>query len=115
MARTPEQHSADSRAAAHTMWGGVTDRAERLRNMHNNSPSGYAWHARRLYGADVDVEKLTKTQWKAVEAARLSWLHANALKAAKASTRVRKLRKAKQLRARADRLDAEAAGEAASA
>ena len=50
MARTPEQHSDDSRFAAHTMWAGVTDPAERLRNAHDNSPRGYVWHARRLLG-----------------------------------------------------------------
>jgi len=50
VARTPEQHSDDSRFAAHTMWAGVTDPAERLRNAHDNSPRGYVWHARRLLG-----------------------------------------------------------------
>jgi hypothetical protein len=45
------------------MWAGVTDRGARLRNAHDNSPSGYNWHARRLLGADVDLDSLTDAQW----------------------------------------------------
>lgn len=104
MARSPEQHSADSRYAAHVMWSGVADKTERLRNMHDNSPSGYAWHARRLFGADVDVDALTKRQWKQVADARLAWLRANSIKAIK----VRQRQTARKLRAEADRLEAAA-------
>src|SRR6516164_9422137 len=38
MARTPEQHSQNSRFAAYLMWSGVADRAERLRNAHAAGP-----------------------------------------------------------------------------
>jgi hypothetical protein len=40
MARTPEQHSADSRQAAHTMWSAVADRNERLRTCRSRLPIG---------------------------------------------------------------------------
>jgi hypothetical protein len=40
MARTPEQHSADSRQAAHTMWSAVADRNERLRTWMSRLPIG---------------------------------------------------------------------------
>ena len=39
VARTPEQHSDDSRFAALTMWANTADRAARLRKMHDNPPS----------------------------------------------------------------------------
>jgi hypothetical protein len=84
MTRTPQQHSADSRFAAYLMWSGVEDRAARLRKAHDNGPSGYSWHARRLFGQDVDVEALTATQIKQVVDARLSWLKAQSLKAVRA-------------------------------
>lgn len=87
MARTPQQHSDDSRFAAYLMWSGVDDRAQRLRNAHDNSPSGYAWHARRLYGDDVDIEALSVAQMKSVVDARLAWLRAQSVKAVAARRR----------------------------
>jgi hypothetical protein len=83
------------------MWSGVADRNERLRNAHDNSPSGYIWHARRLFGADVDLDALTKQQWKQVADARLAWLKANQLKA----VRARQLQRARRLRDRADAIE----------
>jgi hypothetical protein len=85
--RTPEQHSADSKAAAYTLWGGITNRTEQLRETHENSPSGFSWHARRLLGPDVDVDALTPLVRKQVEDARLAWLRANQLRAVKAGKR----------------------------
>ena len=84
MARTPEQHSQNSRFAAYLMWSGVADRAERLRNAHDAGPSGSSWHARRIFGQDVDIEALTATQLKQVVDARLSWLKAMSEKAVRA-------------------------------
>jgi hypothetical protein len=108
VAISPANHSENSRFAAYVMWGNTTDRAERLRNAHNSSPSGYLWHARRLFGQDLpDVESLTKTQLKQVHDARLAWLRANAIKA----VRGRKLAHARQLRERAAAIEAEAAGD----
>lgn len=104
MARTPEQRRDDSRQAAHTMWSAVADRNARLRNAHNNGFASDNWHARRLFGADVDVEKLTKQQWQQVAAARQSWQKANALKAVK----TRRLKHAKRLREQAAAIEAEA-------
>jgi hypothetical protein len=86
MARTPTQHSEDSTGAAYASWANTADRTVRLRNAHDNSPSGHNWHARRLFGADVDLDSLTKAQWKQVAAARRAWLKAQSIKA----TRVRK-------------------------
>lgn len=83
MARTPAEHSQDSRQAAHMMWAGVTDRNEHLRNAHNHSPSGYAWHARRLFGADVEYDSLTEAQKKQVADARRAYLKAISIKATK--------------------------------
>jgi hypothetical protein len=104
MTRTPQQHRDDSRHAAHTMWAGVGDRGERLSNMHLNSPSGYRWHARRLFGQDVDVNALTDEQWEQVEAARISWYKATAMKA----VRARRRKYASKLRERAAAIEAEA-------
>jgi hypothetical protein len=101
--RTPEQHREDSQYAAHVMWSGVADRAARLANMHQNSPSGYTWHARRLLGQDVDLEALTPTQWKQVEAARAAWFKASSRKGVKA----RKLDKAQRLRDEIAAIEAE--------
>jgi hypothetical protein len=41
------------------MCANTADRAARLRNMHDHSPSGHIWHAKRLHGPDVDVDALT--------------------------------------------------------
>jgi hypothetical protein len=84
VARTPEQDSADSKQAAHMMWAGVADRSARLRNAHENNITGQNWHARRLFGADVDLDALTPTQWQQVEAARRAYLTAMSIKATKA-------------------------------
>ena len=76
--------------------------------MHENSPSGMNWHARRLFGQDVDLESLTKRQWQQVAKARHSYLKANALKAVEA-----KRQKAPQrLRDKADLLEARLKAEA---
>jgi hypothetical protein len=61
------------------MWAAVPDRNERLRNAHENSPSGEIWRAPRLFGQDVDPDALTKEQWKGVRAARKAWLKATVL------------------------------------
>jgi hypothetical protein len=105
VARTPAEHSADSRQAAHTMWSGVADRNEHLRNAHNNSPSGQNWHARRLFGRDVDLDSLTPTQWAQVDAARRAYLRAMSMKA----TKMRRLRRAQRLEDRAATIRAEVA------
>jgi len=107
MARTRKQHSEDSRGAAYAMWANVADRTERLRNAHGNSPSGTAWHARRLFGADVDLDALTTTQWNQAEQARLMWLRANSVKA----TKQRRLEHAERLEKRAATIRAEVGGD----
>jgi hypothetical protein len=89
------------------MWAGIADRGERLQNMHDNSPSGFAWHARRLFGADVDLDALTPQQWEQVAAARMAWYKANSIKGVKA----RQLGRARALRERAARIEAEVADE----
>jgi hypothetical protein len=94
--RTPEQHSADSKAAAYTMWAGVADRSARLRDAHHNSPSGEIWHARRLFGQDVDLASLTPRQWKQASDARTAWLRANSIKATKARRRKAAAERAKR-------------------
>jgi len=104
LTRTPEQHRADSRQAAHTMWSGVADRNERLRNAHDNGFASDNWHARRLFGADVDRDGLTTEQWEQVEAARKAWNKANSLK----GVRARRLKRAQRPRAEADAIEAEA-------
>jgi hypothetical protein len=89
------------------MWAGVADRNERLRNAQKAGAAGYEWHARRLFGPDVDLDALTKKQWKQVVDARLSYLKAMSLKASNA----RRLKHAQKLRARADAIEAEVAGD----
>jgi hypothetical protein len=113
VARTPQQHSLDSKIAAHTMWANTPDRAERLQKAHNNSFTGDLWHARRLYGPDVELDALTPAQLKAVREARESWKKANSRK----GVRARQLKRAQKLRERADAIEAkyeaeEAAGDA---
>ena len=108
MARTPAERSEDSRQAAHTMWAGVADRSERLRNAHNQSPSGQNFHARRLFGADVDTDALTPIQWQQVEAARQAWFKAMAMKA----TKKRRLERAQRLRDAAAVIETELGGDA---
>ena len=103
MARTKQQHSQDASYASHVMWSGVADRVERLRNAHNNSPSGVNWHARRLFGKNVDLDALTPAQWQQVEAARRSYLKAMSLRAA----RNRRQEWAQRLREQADAIEAE--------
>ncbi len=102
MPRSPTQHSRDSSAAAFTMWGNTADRTARLRNAHDNSPSGHNWHARRLFGQDVDLDKMTPEQWQQTADARLAWLKANSIKAIKARQRKR----AAALREKAARMEA---------
>jgi hypothetical protein len=92
----------DKQRAAFTMWGGVTDRGERMPNAHAAGPAGDNWHARRLFGADVDLDALTDEQWRQVAKARLAWLRANAIKA----VRARQLKRAEAMRAKADALEA---------
>jgi hypothetical protein len=103
VARTPAEHSEDSSYAATVMWSGVADRNARLRNAHDNSPSGLIWHARRLFGANVELNALTEEQLAQAEAARLMWYRAVSKKGVKA----RRLQRAQQLRARADAIEAE--------
>jgi hypothetical protein len=102
VARTPTEHSSDSARGAYTKWSNVADRAAAMADMHANSPSGYAWHARRLFGQDVDVANMTPTQWQQTDAARSAWLKANSIKA----IRARMLKRAEKLRKRADAIDA---------
>ena len=105
----PAERKQIASGAAFAMWAGVADPAQRLRNAHDNSPSGYLWHARRLFDPDLkDLDGLTPKQKRRVEKARTAWYKANAVKA----TRARKLKRAQRLRAQADAIEAEAAGDA---
>jgi hypothetical protein len=101
--RTRKKHSEDSSFGANLMWSRVADRTERLRNAINAGPAGYNWHAKRLFGADVDLDALTPRQWKQVEDARLAYLRAMALKA----TQKRRLLRAARLREEAAAIEAE--------
>lgn len=115
MPRTPEQHSADSKAAAYTRWSGIADRAGELRGAHENSPSGDNWHARRLFGSDVDLASLTPKQWEQVADARLAWLRAkqlNAVEARKRKAKERRMAEIDQEEAELTRIEAKARGEA---
>lgn len=77
--------------------------AARAARTQDNSPRGYKWHARRLFGADVDVDALTEQQWETVADERLSYLRAKSAKAVQA----RQLGRARRLRERADAIEAE--------
>ena len=68
----------------------------------DNSPRGYSWHARRLFGPDVSYDALPPDKQEQVAAARVVYLKANALK----SVRARKLIQAQRLRDKADALEA---------
>jgi hypothetical protein len=105
--RTPDQRRDDSRHAAHVMWSNTADRGERLRNAHDNSFGGDNWHARRIFGADVDLDSLTPEQWKQVDAARTSWFKAVSAKGVKA----RRLKAAQRLRDEAAAMQAAAEGD----
>jgi hypothetical protein len=98
----PTEREEIARSGAFTMWSNVADRSERLRAAHDNSPSGYLWHARRLFGKDVDAEALSPQQWDQVAAARMAYLKAIASKA----TRARKLKRAQRLRDEAAAIEA---------
>ncbi|MGO9653003.1 hypothetical protein [Mycobacterium sp.] len=87
VARTPEQHSEDSRYAAYIGWSGVADRNERLRNAHLNNFTSDLWHLRRLYGADVDPDTATPQQWERAHAARIAYSKANSIKGVRARKR----------------------------
>ncbi|MGA7050501.1 MAG: hypothetical protein WBZ37_04380 [Mycobacterium sp.] len=105
----PAEHQEIATTAAYAQWANTADRAARLGNAHVNSPSGYNYHARRLFGQDVDLDKLTETQWAKVADARLAYLRAMAMKA----TRARRLKRAQALREKADAIVADVeAGEA---
>lgn len=76
---------------------------DRLRRTHDNSPRGYNWHARRLFGPDVDPDRLTREQWEQVAAERLTWLRAKSANA----TIARRLNTVRRLREKADRIEAD--------
>ena len=104
MARTPAERSQDARAAALHSWANTVDPNARLALAHLNSPAGFNWHAKRLYGQDVDLDGLTPQQWERVADARLAYLRANAIKA----TRTHQRKRAQALREKADAMEAAA-------
>jgi len=40
-------------------WVNTENRAQRMAVVQANSPTGLDWHARRLFGQDVDLNSLT--------------------------------------------------------
>jgi hypothetical protein len=50
-------------------------------------PTGVIWHAKRVHGADVTLEDLTPEHHRRVVNARLKYLQASAVKAARARQR----------------------------
>jgi hypothetical protein len=103
----PAERKEIATLAVDTMWSGVTDRTERLRNAHENSPGGHNLHARRLFGRDVDIDKLTKVQWQQVAQARRAYLKAMSLK----GIRAKRLKQAQRLRQQAAAIEAGEAGD----
>jgi hypothetical protein len=84
-------------------WLNTEDRAARIAKPHQASPSGWAWHARRL-GYDPDSE-LTPEQRKRVEEHRRLWY----AELSRKGRRARDRRYAERLRARADQAEARTA------
>jgi hypothetical protein len=85
-------------------WANTPDRAARMAAPQSNSPSSLTWHARKLFGPDIDLHGLTDAQWQQVEAARSAWYAEFGLK----GLRARKLTKAARLREQAARIEAQA-------
>ncbi len=98
------EHRLASSKGGFTSWAGTPDRAARMAAPQSNSPSSLAWHARKLFGPDVDLDHLTDAQWAQVEAARSAWYAEFGLK----GLRARKLAKAAWLREQAARIEAQA-------
>ena len=69
----------------------------------NNSPRGWNWHARRLFGPDVTYDDLPPDQKEQVDAARSAWMTELGLKGNKS----RRLSAARRLRERADAIEAD--------
>lgn len=69
----------------------------------DNSPRGYNWHARRLFGPDVTYDDLTPDRQEQVAAARSEYMRANGLKGVNA----RQLVRVRRLREKADAIEAE--------
>lgn len=93
------------RQGAFTSWSRTTDRRARMRPAQAQSPTGDAWHARRL---GFDPERLTESQMLQVKAARAAWYAGLTAQSAKA----RRRRKAKRLRTELAEIEAENDGAA---
>ena len=65
-------------------WARTEDRAARAARMRAHSPSGIAWHARKL---GFDPDNLTETQRKRAENARRAYYKRMALESQKARAR----------------------------
>lgn len=70
-----------------------------------HGPASPSWHAKRLFGVNVDLATLTPIQWEQAEQARLTWLRATSKK----GTKVRQLQRAALLRERAAAIEASVA------
>ena len=98
------EHRLASSKRGFKSWAGTLDRAARMAVPQSNSPISLAWHARELFGPDVDLDGLTEAQWRQVEAARAAWYAEFGLK----GLRARKLQKAARLRKQTARIEAQA-------
>jgi len=99
----PAERKEIASTGAYTMWSNTPDRAARLTNMHRESTCGENYHARRLFGQDVDLDSLTPQQWEAVRQARSAWYKALSNK----GIRAKRLKQAQRLHAKARRIEAE--------
>jgi hypothetical protein len=104
MAAGDAEHRLASSLGGFKGWANTADRAARMAAPQSASPSSTAWHARKLFGPNVDLEALTDAQWRQAEAARSAWYRDFGLK----GLRARKLAKAARLREQAARIEVQA-------
>jgi hypothetical protein len=68
-----EHQRRTGRLGGYLSWSRTENWDERLAKMHRNSPGHVEWHARRLFGQDIDLTSMTRTQWRRAECARRAW------------------------------------------
>jgi hypothetical protein len=86
----------------HKSWAATRDRDDRMANAWAAGVTGMLWHAKPLFGEDVDLEQLTPAELAQVKSARKRWFAELTAKSLKSRQR----KKAQRLRAQADELEA---------
>lgn len=97
----------------HRSWANTPDRAERMKAAHSKSPVGWDWHAQKRFGRNYD--ELTPNQQQQVDSHRnlyFAEMRRRSSESRKAGRAERLRKKAAKIRAEADALDAQAAGDA---